>query len=62
MDLITMIGNTGTYLDSPHHRFARGRDLAGLPLASLVDLPALALRIAGGSGRAVTWASRWSST
>lgn len=53
MDLITMIGNTGTYLDSPHHRFACGTDLAGLPLANLVDLPALVLRTANGSGRAV---------
>ncbi|TXK18499.1 cyclase family protein [Homoserinibacter sp. GY 40078] len=40
MDLITLIGNTGTYLDSPYHRFADGPDLAGLDLASLVDLPA----------------------
>ena len=53
MDLITMIGNTGTYLDSPHHRFASGTDLAGLPLASLVDLPAVVLRIANDSDRAV---------
>lgn len=40
MDVITMIGNTGTYLDSPFHRFADGPDLAGLELASLVELPA----------------------
>ncbi|SDG61103.1 cyclase family protein [Microbacterium pygmaeum] len=40
MDIITMIGNTGTYLDSPFHRYAEGPDLAGLELASLVDLPA----------------------
>jgi kynurenine formamidase len=40
MDLITMIGNTGTYLDSPFHRYADGADLAGLDLATLVDLPA----------------------
>ncbi|QEO08740.1 cyclase family protein [Protaetiibacter larvae] len=40
MDIITMIGNTGTYLDSPWHRYAGGPDLAGLELASLVDLPA----------------------
>lgn len=53
MDLITMIGNTGTYLDSPHHRFASGTDLAGLPLGSLVDLPALVLRTGDGSDRAV---------
>jgi len=40
MDVITMIGNTGTYLDSPFHRYERGADLAGLDLATLVDLPA----------------------
>jgi arylformamidase len=40
MDIVTMIGNTGTYLDSPYHRYEGGTDLAGLELASLVDLPA----------------------
>ncbi len=40
MDVITMIGNTGTYLDSPFHRYADGADLAGLDLATLVGLPA----------------------
>jgi len=40
MDVITMIGNTGTYLDSPFHRYADGPDLAGLDLATLVGLPA----------------------
>ena len=40
MDLITMIGNTGTYLDSPFHRYAEGPDLAGLDLTSLVGLRA----------------------
>ena len=40
MDVITMIGNTGTYLDSPFHRYADGTDLAGLELATLVGLPA----------------------
>lgn len=39
MDVITMIGNTGTYLDSPFHRFAGGADLAGLDLTTLTDLP-----------------------
>jgi len=33
-----MIGNTGTYLDSPFHLFAGGIDLAGLELDSLVGL------------------------
>ena len=40
LDIITMIGNTGTYLDSPYHRYDGGTDLAGLDLATLVDLPA----------------------
>lgn len=40
MDLITMIGNTGTYLDSPFHRYADGGDLSTLSLETLVGLPA----------------------
>ncbi len=40
MGIITMIGNTGTYLDSPYHRYPDGPDLAGLDLATLVDLRA----------------------
>ena len=40
LDTITMIGNTGTYLDSPFHRYADGSDLAGLDLSSLVGLRA----------------------
>ena len=35
---IEMVGNTGTYLDSPFHRYADGTDLAGLALASLANL------------------------
>ena len=37
MDIITMIGNTGTYLDSPYHRYEGGADLSGLDLATLVE-------------------------
>jgi kynurenine formamidase len=39
MDIVTMIGNTGTYIDSPWHRYEGGTDLAGLTLDTLVDLP-----------------------
>jgi arylformamidase len=35
---IEMVANTGTYLDSPFHRFANGRDLSELELTSLADL------------------------
>ncbi|MDG4664804.1 cyclase family protein [Mycobacterium sp. 236(2023)] len=52
MDIITMIGNTGTYLDSPFHRYADGADLAGLDLATLVGLPAEVFHL--GDKRAVT--------
>lgn len=39
VDRVVMVGNTGTYLDSPFHRFAGGEDLAALPLRAVVDLP-----------------------
>jgi kynurenine formamidase len=43
---IEMVANTGTYVDSPFHRYADGTDLAGLPLASLANLDCLVARIA----------------
>ena len=52
IDRVTMVGNTGTYLDSPFHRFADGGDLASLPLSSMVDLPVLVVDARAG-GRAV---------
>lgn len=41
---IDMVANTGTYVDSPFHRYSDGKDLADLPLNSLVDLPAIVIR------------------
>ncbi|MFL6765259.1 MAG: cyclase family protein [Sphingomicrobium sp.] len=41
---INMVANTGTYLDSPFHRYADGIDLADLPLASLADLAGIVVR------------------
>jgi arylformamidase len=41
---IEMVGNTGTYVDSPFHRFADGADLADLRLESLADLPGVVVR------------------
>jgi arylformamidase len=49
---IAMVGNTGTYMDSPYHRFAEGDDLAALELEGLVDLPAVVVRGAD-VGRAI---------
>ena len=41
---IDMVANTGTYLDSPFHRYADGVDLADLSLTSLANLPAIVVR------------------
>jgi kynurenine formamidase len=40
---IEMVANTGTYLDSPFHRYAHGKDLAELPLTSLANLPGVVI-------------------
>ena len=53
MDLITMIGNTGTYLDSPFHRYEGGTDLAGLELDTLVDQPAEVFHLRDATERGV---------
>ena len=44
---IEMVANTGTYLDSPFHRYARGKDLAGLDLYSIANLDAIVVRCMG---------------
>jgi kynurenine formamidase len=41
---IDMVANTGTYLDTPFHRYSDGKDLADLQLTSLADLPGIVIR------------------
>jgi len=50
---IEMVANTGTYVDSPFHRFADGIDLSELPLESLADLESVLVH-AQNFGRAIT--------
>jgi kynurenine formamidase len=50
---IEMVANTGTYVDSPFHRFADGIDLAELPLESLADLEGVVVHVQD-SGRAIS--------
>ena len=50
---IEMVTNTGTYVDSPFHRFADGIDLSELPLESLADLDGIVVRMQN-IGRAIT--------
>lgn len=42
---IEMVANTGTYVDSPFHRFADGIDLSELPLESLADLEGVVVHV-----------------
>lgn len=53
IDIITMAGNTGTYLDSPFHRYAEGGDLASLDLATLVGVPAEVFRLTDAASRGI---------
>jgi kynurenine formamidase len=46
---IEMVANTGTYLDSPFHRYADGKDLSQLSLESLADLDGVTVQGAGRS-------------
>lgn len=41
---IEMVANTGTYLDSPFHRYPDGKDLSQLELGSLANLESLLVR------------------
>ena len=41
---IDMVSNTGTYLDTPFHRYADGADLCGVPLEAVTGLDALVVR------------------
>ena len=70
---IEMIANTGTYVDSPFHRYENGKDLSELPLESVADLDCLVVRVPSGltsiddvpltaskvNGRAVLFQTNW---
>jgi kynurenine formamidase len=52
-----MVANTGTYLDSPFHRYPDGTDLAGLDLHSLANLDALVIRTVDSPEREISVAA-----
>ena len=51
---IEMVANTGTYLDSPFHRYAEGTDLSGLDLYSLANLDGLIVRRIDSAARGIS--------
>ncbi len=52
-----LCGNTGTYVDSPYHRFPDAPDLSGLPLERLADLEYVYVDARGRDGRGIGPAS-----
>ncbi len=49
---ISMAANTGTYLDTPAHRYRDGQDLAAFPLERMADLDGVVVRAGGAIGAA----------
>ena len=50
---IDMVANTGTYVDSPFHRYADGIDLAELPLERLANVEAIVVAAPHEHGSAI---------
>jgi arylformamidase len=50
---IDMVANTGTYLDSPFHRYADGADLSQLSLSEVADLEGICIRASLKGARAI---------
>ncbi|MDP9098806.1 MAG: cyclase family protein [Verrucomicrobiota bacterium] len=50
---IEMVANTGTYLDSPFHRYPEGDDLSQLKLETLADLDCVVVRVTHRRDRAI---------
>jgi kynurenine formamidase len=53
MARISMVANTGTYLDSPFHRFADGSDLSAIPLEAVAGLRLVVVDAGGGDAPAI---------
>jgi kynurenine formamidase len=51
---IEMVANTGTYLDSPFHRYEDGKDLSELELRSLANLDGILVKTTDPNEKALT--------
>lgn len=51
---IEMVANTGTYLDTPFHRYAEGKDLSQILLSSVANLDAIVVRTGTSGPRGVS--------
>jgi kynurenine formamidase len=50
---VTICGNTGTYLDSPAHRYPDADDLSELPLGKLAELDGVRVDVTGSGQRSI---------
>lgn len=50
---ITLVANTGTYIDAPYHRYADGKDVSEFDLDEIAGLDGVVARVAGMAGRAI---------
>jgi len=50
---ITMVANTGTYIDSPFHRYENGADIADFDLAEIASLDGVVVHLDGMRGREI---------
>jgi len=51
---IEMVANTGTYVDSPFHRYPDGVDIGQLPLSSLANLEGIMIHADTSKGRGIS--------
>jgi len=52
-----LVANTGTYLDTPYHRFKNGDDLSKVKLNNMSDLPGVVVRLRGHERSQIDWSS-----
>jgi arylformamidase len=52
---INMVANTGTYIDTPYHRYPDGNDLSAMPLPAMANIPGVVVRMTGALNRAIDW-------
>jgi arylformamidase len=50
---IEMVANTGTYLDTPFHRYRDGKDLSQLPLEAVANVEGIVVRWDESKGRSI---------
>lgn len=52
---INMVANTGTYIDTPYHRYPGAADLSTTPLPNTAHIPGVVVRATGSERRAIDW-------